>query len=262
MHGRTEVATSWAGLMEALFADSWDERLGRHRSPYAFRGTPYLEGALVPSLAHLGGRYAALEGHLLRNFRKYAPRSSVSADAAWHWLALAQHHGLPTRLLDWTFSPLVALHFATADVERSEHDAVVDAVDYHRVHRELPRELLEELEREGSDVFTVEMLARAAPSLPELRRLAREPFLLFFEPPAMTERFVTQFALLSVMSDAEGDLEAWLGRRPEGWRRIVIPAGLRWEVRDKLDQANITERMLFPGLDGLCRWLRRQYCSA
>jgi len=46
---------------------------------------------------------------------------------------------------------------------------------------------------------------------------------------------------------------------PELHRRITLPATLKWEVRDKLDQANINERVLFPGLDGLSRWLARYY---
>ena len=62
-----------------------------------------------------------------------------------------------------------------------------------------------------------------------------------------------------MMTDATSVLDNWLIKHPEVYRRIIIPADLKWEVRDKLDQANITERVLFPGLDGLASWLRRHY---
>jgi len=62
-----------------------------------------------------------------------------------------------------------------------------------------------------------------------------------------------------VLPNAGKAMDDWLRERPRPWRRIVIPAELKGEIRDKLDQANITERVLFPGLDGLSCWLRRHY---
>lgn len=61
------------------------------------------------------------------------------------------------------------------------------------------------------------------------------------------------------MSDPCALLDDWLRRHPNLWRKVVNPAEIKWEIRDKLDQANITERELFPGLDGLSRWLKRHY---
>ncbi|HOA22384.1 MAG TPA: FRG domain-containing protein [Aggregatilineales bacterium] len=252
-------AESWLELQEWLFSDSWQPGLKRFRSPFAFRGTSNLRSGLRTSLARLGGDFASMEPHLLRNFRKYAMHDGVDQQTPWDWLALAKHHGLPTRLLDWTYSPYVALHFATNDVDVFNGDSIVWAVNYHEAQHYLPDTLRRVLDAEGADVFTADMLMQVATTLDAFDALADEPFVVFFEPPSLNPRIVNQYALFSFMSSATAHMDEWLATHPELCRGIVIPAELKWEVRDKLDQANINERMLFPGLDGLSRWLKRQY---
>jgi FRG domain len=250
---------SWAELHEQLFADSWHPKLRRFRSNFAFRGRNDEAEDLQTSLLRLGGHAGSVEGHLLRNFRKYARRADVPFDSVWNWLALAQHHGLPTRLLDWTYSPYVAAHFATAQVDLFGRDGVVWMIDYVRAQEHGPAGLQEVLREQGMNVFTAELLEQAAGGLAELERLGEDDYVLFLEPPSLDERIVNQYALFALMSRAEASLDEWLEPRPDLARRLVIPAELKWEVRDKLDQANLTERVLFPGLDGLSRWLARYY---
>jgi hypothetical protein len=132
-------------------------------------------------------------------------------------------------------------------------------VNYLKTNEHLPRPLQQVLKAEGSDVFTTEMLGAAADSLPHLDALTPDPFVLFLEPPSLDDRITNQFALFSLMSSPVSRLDEWLRGKPDCWLRIVVPAKLKWEVRDKLDQANVTERVLLPGLDGLSRWLRRYY---
>lgn len=249
---------SWSELHEALYADSWNEGLRRHRSNFAFRGRPLASEDLTTSLVRLGGDSRAIERPLLRHFRKYAARNEVPVDSTWNWIALAQHHGLPTRLLDWTYSPYVALHFATARARAFDEDGAVWMVDYVRTHQLAPRKLREQLDREGANVFTTEMIAAVATDFGELDKLG-DQFVVFVEPPSFDERIVNQYALFSLTSQPDVSLDSWLAEHPELLRKLVIPAALKWEVRDKLDQANITERVLFPGLDGLSRWLARYY---
>src|SRR5437867_9169384 len=88
--------SNWGELMEVLYADSWKEGLGRFRSDFAFRGLEASAEELRTGLMRLGEGYVDMEGHLLRNFRKYASRDAVAQDSVWNWLALGQHHGLPT----------------------------------------------------------------------------------------------------------------------------------------------------------------------
>jgi hypothetical protein len=250
---------SWAELHERLYEDAWQKDLGRHRSNFAFRGRTDTAEGLETSLVRLGGDARSLEVYLLRNFRKYASRSDVPSNSVWDWLALGKHHGLPTRLLDWTYSPHVALHFATQDLEAYDRDGVVWCLDYVGAHEQLPDPLRNVLEHEGANVFTPELLERAAPGLRELDGLAGEPFCVFLEPPSLDERIVNQYALFSLLSDPTAVLDDWLDAHTDLAKRLIIPAELKWEVRDKLDQANITERVLFPGLDGLSAWLTRYY---
>ena len=113
--------------------------------------------------------------------------------------------------------------------------------------------------RTKARVFTTELLAIDAPALQNLDRHSRDSFVLFVEPPSFDARIVNQYALFSVVSPADAQLDAWIDEHPDLARRIVISAELKWELRDKLDQANVTERVLFPGLDGVSRWLARYY---
>jgi len=151
------------------------------------------------------------------------------------------------------------MHFATADIDAFNVDGVIWAVNYVKTHNILPEKLSRKLEEEGANVFTVEMLFESIKSLTELENLSSDPFILFFEPPSIDDRIVNQFAFFSMSSDSRVVLNSWLEDKMDFWRKIVIPAKLKWEIRDKLDQANITERVLFPGLDGLTKWLTRHY---
>jgi hypothetical protein len=207
------------------------------------------------------GGLEAHERHLLTSFRKYALRSAVHGDAVWNWLSLAKHHGLPTRLLDWTYSPYVALHFATVDFRHIDEDAAIWCVDFRKTNELLPAPLQEILRGDDSNIFTTEMLNRVAITLDAFDSLSDDDFVVFFEPPSLDERIVNQFALFSLPSSSTLSLEELLKRRDAAYRRIIIPAELKWEVRDKLDQANITERVLFPGLDGLSQWLKRYFTT-
>jgi FRG domain len=259
----------WSDVNNQLYYDSWNNELERYRSPFVFRALSNSAYKLDTTLMRLGGQYERLETHLIHSFIKYAQEHIKASDSIWDWLVLARHHGLPTRLLDWTYSPYVALHFATEDLH-SQHppiEGVIWCVDYKKTHKLLPRWLKKILQPDVYNMFTVDMLGRVATDLQQFDEKSLKPqspeepseFVVFFEPPSLDDRVVNQVALHSMMSHPKALLDDWLEKHPELCRKLIIPAEIKWEIRDKLDQANINERMLYPGLDGLCRWLRRHY---
>ncbi len=254
------LITSWEQLVEEVYHESWKPSMERFRSDYAFRGLSDCRYRLENSFLRNCGERPELEYHILRNFRKYARISDfIQANTQLKSLVLAQHHGLSTRLMDWTYSPFVAMHFATSNTEKFDIDGVIWQVDFVMVNQLIPEPLKQLLIKEKCNAFTVEMLESEFPTLQKLDETIGPGHVLFFEPPSIDDRIVNQFALFSVMTNATTILDEWLLNHPEVYRRIIIPAELKWEIRDKLDQANITERVLFPGLDGLTSWLKRHY---
>ena len=254
------VVKSWEELCEEVYQDAWKPVLGRYRSDYAFRGLSDASYELKNSFLRNCGMRPELEYHLLRNFRKYSISKEAQQNGSfWRALVMAQHHGLPTRLLDWTYSPFTAMHFATSNTEKYDVDGVIWKVDFVKANKLVSEPLKRLLFEEKCNAFTIEMLEEVIKSLSDFSHKLGKEQVIFFEPPSLDERIVNQYAFFSVMTDPTQILDQWLIEHPGLYRRLIIPKELKWEVRDKLDQANITERVLFPGLDGLARWLKRHY---
>jgi hypothetical protein len=257
----TTVET-WAELMELFANDSTQfERTGRHRSDKVYRGMWNADWEINTGQQRVNKDYASMEKHLLRNFKKYAPQNSVVFNTFWNWMTLAQHHGLPTRLIDWTYSPFIALHFALENQShfKAHRDAAIWSLNLRFLPDDLPPDIHERFVRDGSSTFTYEALDELWSGLDALNFDEEDDYLIFFEPPSFDDRIINQYALLSTTRNPRTIVSQWLRKRPLLYQKIIIPEELKWEFRDRLDQINITERILYPGLDGLCRWLRRWY---
>ena len=255
------IVNDWDMLSKLVFTNCWDEKVGRYRSNYIFRGLSCKDYTLIPSLNRTCHSKLFLERNLIRNFEKYASEQLGSPKNLWDTLSLAQHHGMPTRLLDWTFSPLVAAHFATEDFAKYEQDGVIWCLDFVKCNTHLPSQFRAILKKEDAFCFSTEMLSKVVDTYDGLLALGKGKgaFPIFFEPPAIDGRIVNQYALFSVMSDPAIIISEWMKKHDEYWYRLIIPSRSKLEIRDKLDQLNITERIIYPGLDGLGKWLARHY---
>lgn len=259
----TFEVSSWIELQEVLF-EGKDQELDRFRSEYAYRGAFTAEHRLITSLQRLGRKPSEYERHIIRNFQKYSPINTLVGqyENIWNWMALGQHYGLPTRLLDWSFSPYIALHFM-ADFEKGfDQDGAIWMVNFIEIRKTLPKSLTSKILEKGILTFTPAELAEdIGNSIEEIKAYKKEHgnFLMFMEPPSIDDRIVSQFALSSFMLDPDLNINTYLQDHPALYKKLIIPARLKWEIRDKLDQANISERIIYPGLEGLSKWLKRWY---
>ncbi|MBQ0101163.1 MAG: FRG domain-containing protein, partial [Firmicutes bacterium] len=229
-----------------------------------YRGMPDARFKLTTSLRmnckHLA---AELEPSILKNFTKYASIDNPSlSTSVWKQMIVGQHHGLPTRLLDWTYSPLIALHFANSETnfdKLSKRDSVVWKFDMKECNKNLPQVYKDVLDDEKTFVFNVDSLSKIVSSIEKYDEDMKDCALVSIEPPSVDQRIINQYSFFSVIPTGISDIEDFLDKHTEKTVRYIIKKEIRWDIRDMLDQFNVSERLIYPGLDGLSKTLARHY---
>ena len=199
----------------------------------------------------------------MRSFTQYAeiedPQFKVSI---WRQMISDQHHVLPTRLLDWTYSSLIGLHFATSGedlVNMDEHDGVLWKIDIDEINKLLPKKYQDELNKNSAYLFTIDMLAGLATDIKSYDYEMKVDSMALIEPPSIDERIINQYSYFSIIPNDMRSIEEFLETKTNNTVKYIIDKNLRWRIRDMLDQMNINERIVYPGLDGLSSWLKRHY---
>lgn len=261
---KTVILDDIFGVTQLLSEQRYRPDLKRYRSLHVFRGMSNADFHIMTSLKRIckdKSRY--LEDVILSNFTKYAAFEDPSIETSvWRQMILGQHHGLPTRLLDWSFSPLTSLHFAVteSDYDRmDQHDCVVWRIDVDELHALLPGKYQRVMENEKTTVFSLKMLQEACSGPQEYDDDMGQSSMLIVEPPSLEQRIISQYSFFSIIPSGMDDVEGFLNSYTEKTVRFIIKKEIRWQVRDLLDQLNISERTIYPGLDGLSKWLARHY---
>jgi hypothetical protein len=164
------------------------------------------------------------EKRALESFKRQArPHLNHTPLTDVEWLAIAQHHGMSTRLLDWTESFLVAAYFSVLEAG-TKGDSVIYGV-------------------QGLSVITAK----------EERRPFKLKNVKLYRPPHISPRIPAQRSVFTIHPDPTEDFSS-----PSLTRWVVLKSAC-WDIKKILNACAINEASLFPDLDGLSRHLGWSY---
>jgi len=209
-----------------------------------FRGHSDSSWNLAPGLARLGvANPDSMEETITFDFVTRAGSLLPEGSSSWNTAFSMQHHGLPTRLLDWTESFPVALYFALKNANKECCIWILDPFELNR--QELKRQQIIHPD-ELSDSYT-KCFEKHSPN--KWRVAAISP--LRHHP-----RIYQQRSAFTVHRNIMSSLESI---HPKILKKIVIPKKLQDEARLFLKVIGISEFTLFPDLDGLAREINEEY---
>jgi len=235
--------------------ESWDAFLevitNTRYSHWAFRGERDERWPLYSSLSRYLQNFGVAreawpeqERRIIRIFQRKAHQfltKPPDQDDVFQWIALMQHHGAPTRLIDFTWSPYVAAFFA---LERTLADGVVWALNPARIDSSRnPKPARHDPRPKGNFQRYY---------LPGTRR-----FIWMGEPQTMNSRLIAQSGTFAVPGVLDVPVEDILSDQDQSniLAKIVLANAVREVGMRELYRMNITHATLFPGLDGLARSL-------
>lgn len=279
--------------LRTIFIHSWSEFQEKASSPefagWAFRGqgdsTWHLESTLSRCFGGFHSPKNVWAHQEDRNLRIFQRKSHLfldqipAEDNVFEWLALMQHHGAPTRLLDFTWSPFVAAFFALekakADVQTPTHCAVwaINFKEVRRVNKIIAQQyplFAEYLVAKDDDGKVPDPNEKIRDLAPRTRKKYewfyvinswrdRVPFIAVGEPYHMNQRLIAQSGTFVVPSILDQPVEEILAQYPDPKITIAkfeLDIGMiRKEAMNNLYFMNITNATLFPSLDGMARSL-------
>lgn len=246
---------TYAGIIENI--NSWDHYLklvnNEKYANWAFRGQVDATWRLWPTITrelqnrNVNSQYWTRQEH--RNIRIFQRKAIHFLEKVpeindiFQWMALMQHHGAPTRLLDFTWSPYVAAFFA---LESATTDSVVWAINTFKVGTycfgpQLP---------EGNEVPSPQKAM-------QYYGFEKMSDVAIGEPFFKNQRLIAQSGTFACPVDLTRPIDDILGQQDNTIVKFVLKGTkLRQQALNELYRMNITHATLFPDLDGLARSLR------